>query len=171
MSIDISRRRMFRSALGFPALAAAALADSATVRQPHFPPTAKSVIFLFMHGGPSHLETFDPKPALNRLDGQHVPASFGTVQLQFSKFERQTVLGCRRVFRRFGRAGIEVSDLFPEVARHIDDIAVVRQAGSQSLRSAWIELFRGIGQRYCRARVSKTARSRKRYRRHGRKRA
>src|SRR5437660_1191683 len=122
MSLEISRRQLFRSALGFPALAAAAVADSKT----HFPATAKRVIFLFMHGGPSHLETFDPKPALQRLDGQHVPASFGSVQLQFSKFERQTVLGCRRAFRKYGQSGIEVSDLFPSVASHIDDIAVVR---------------------------------------------
>jgi hypothetical protein len=121
MSIEFSRRQLFRSALGFPALAAAAFGEKT-----HFPPTAKRVIFLFMHGGPSHLETFDPKPALQRLDGQHVPASFGSVQLQFSKFERQTVLGCRRTFRKYGQAGIEVSDLFPNVAKHIDDIALIR---------------------------------------------
>src|SRR5215472_7442927 len=121
MSIEFSRRQLFRSALGFPALAAAAVNQKT-----HFPATAKHVIFLFMHGGPSHLETFDPKPALQRLDGQHVPASFGSVQLQFSKFERQTVLGCRRTFRKYGKAGIEVSDLFPHVASHVDDIAVIR---------------------------------------------
>ena len=83
------------SGLGFPALAAAAVTNPQAAKAPHFPATAKSVIFLFMHGGPSHLETFDPKPALNKLDGQHVPASFGSVQLQFSKFEQSTVLGCR----------------------------------------------------------------------------
>ena len=55
-----------------------------------------------------------------------MPASFGTVQLQFSKFERQTVLGCRRTFKKYGQSGIEVSDLFPHVASHIDDIAVIR---------------------------------------------
>jgi hypothetical protein len=79
-----------------------------------------------MHGGPSHIDTFDPKPALTKLDGQHVPASFGTVQLQFSKFEQSTVLASRRSFRKYGQSGIEVSDLFPNVAQHIDDIAVIR---------------------------------------------
>src|SRR5436305_3482423 len=126
MSTDVSRRQLLLSGLGFPALAAAAVTNPQAARKPHFPATAKSVIFLFMHGGPSHLETFDPKPALQRLDGQHVPASFGSVQLQFSKFEQSTVLGCRRSFKKYGQSGIEVSDLFPSVAKHIDDIAVIR---------------------------------------------
>src|SRR6476659_8348771 len=102
MSIEFTRRGLFRSALGFPALAAAVAADSRSVKKPHFPATAKNIIFLFMHGGPSHLETFDPKPDLNKLNGKHVPPSFGTVQLQFSKFDQQTVLGCRRSFRKYG---------------------------------------------------------------------
>ena len=126
MSIKLSRRRLLLSGLGFPALAAAAVTDPQTARKPHFPATAKNVIFLFMHGGPSHLETFDPKPALNKLNGQHVPASFGSVQLQFSKFEQSTVLGCRRTFKRYGKSGVEVSDIFPHVAARADDIAVVR---------------------------------------------
>src|ERR1700712_5560080 len=120
MSIELSRRQLLASGLGFPAMAAAA------ARKTHFPATAKSVIFLFMHGGPSHLETFDPKPALNKLNGQHVPASFGSVQLQFSKFEQSTVLGCKRSFKKYGQSGIEVSDIFPKVAERIDEIAVIR---------------------------------------------
>jgi len=84
------------------------------------------VIFLFMHGGPSHLETFDPKPALNRLAGEKVPKSFGFVQLQFSEFDKQPVLGCRREFKKYGQSGLEVSDLFPHLARRVDDIAVIR---------------------------------------------
>jgi hypothetical protein len=126
MSIEVTRRELFLSALGFPSLAAAAVTDPLAARKPHFAASAKSVIFLFMHGGPSHLETFDPKPELNRLDGKPAPASFGTVQLQFSKFNDQPVLGCRRTFRRYGKSGIEVSDLFPHVAGRVDDIAVIR---------------------------------------------
>ena len=79
-----------------------------------------------MHGGPSHLETFDPKPALNQLDGKHFPASFGTVRLQFSRFGQQTVMGCRRTFKKYGQSGTEVSDIFPNVGACIDDIAVIR---------------------------------------------
>src|SRR3954451_21643132 len=107
MTGSFSRRELFLSVLGFPALAAAAIDEQAgqAAKKPHFPATAKNVIFLFMHGGPSHIETFDPKPALNKLDGQHVPASFGSVQLQFSKFEQSTVLGCRRSFSKYGQSG------------------------------------------------------------------
>ncbi|MFN7925273.1 MAG: DUF1501 domain-containing protein [Bryobacteraceae bacterium] len=90
------------------------------------PATAKNVIFLFMHGGPSHLETFDPKPELTRLNGQKVPASFGFVQLQFSEFDKQPILGCKRTFQKHGQSGIEVSDLFPNLARRVDDMAVIR---------------------------------------------
>ncbi|MEZ5398165.1 MAG: DUF1501 domain-containing protein [Bryobacteraceae bacterium] len=129
MSTDLaafSRRQFFRSALGFPALAAAAVTNPLAPRKPHFPGPAKNVIFLFMHGGPSHLETFDPKPELNRLHGKPVPASFGRVQLQFSKFEEQPIIGCRRTFARHGQAGIEVSDLFPHTAKHADKLAIVR---------------------------------------------
>src|ERR1700690_3244660 len=127
MSINPSRRDLFLSALGFPALAAAAINEKNTnplvAKAPHFPATAKNVLLLFMHGGPSHIDTFDPKPALARLDGQHVPASFGSVQLNFSKFEESTVLASRRTFKKYGQSGIEVSDIFPHVAERIDDIA------------------------------------------------
>src|SRR5665213_331563 len=126
MSTELSRRQLLLSGLGFPALAAAAVTNPLAARKPLFPATAKNVIFLFMHGGPSHLDTFDPKPLLGKLDGQHVPASFGSVQLQFSKFEQSTVLASRRTFRKYGRSGIDVSDIFPHVAEHADDIAVIR---------------------------------------------
>src|SRR5881398_2370028 len=126
MSIELSRRQLLLSGLGFPALAAAAVTNPQAAKAPHFAPTAKNVIFLFMHGGPSHLETFDPKPDLTKLDGKPVPPSFGTVQLQFSKFNDQPVLGCRRTFKKYGHSGVEVSDLFPHVAERIDDIAVIR---------------------------------------------
>ncbi|MEO7651100.1 MAG: DUF1501 domain-containing protein, partial [Bryobacteraceae bacterium] len=93
---------------------------------PPLPASAKNVIFLFMHGGPSHIETFDPKPLLTKLHGQPVPDSFGNVQLQFSKFKEASILGCQRTFRKYGQAGMEISDLFPNVARHADDLALIR---------------------------------------------
>lgn len=126
MSINFSRRQFLASGLGFPALAAAAVDNPFASKAPQFPATAKNVIFLFMHGGPSHLETFDPKPILNTLHGQHVPPSFGSVQLQFSKFEQSTVLGVKRQFKKYGQSGIEVSDVFPHVAQRADDLAVIR---------------------------------------------
>lgn len=89
-------------------------------RAPHFPAKAKRVIFLFMNGGPSHIDTFDPKPELNRLHGQPIPLSLPT--------ERRTgaALGSPFKFSRHGQSGLEVSELFPNVARHADDLCVIR---------------------------------------------
>ena len=86
---------------------------------------AKSVIFLFMAGGPSHLETFDPKPLLNKLDGQKRPAEFGDVQYQ-NVNSGSRILGTKRTFKKYGKSGIEVSDLFPYQSQVIDDLCVIR---------------------------------------------
>src|SRR6188474_1351791 len=94
-------------------------------KPPHMPAKAKSVIFVFMAGGPSHLETFDPKPLLNRLDGQKRPAQFGEAKYQFVTNEAK-ILGTKRTFRRYGKAGIDVSDLLPHTAEVVDDLAVIR---------------------------------------------
>jgi len=120
MSIDLTSRRAFLkgSGLGFGWMALQSLQAAAR--------PAKRVIFLFMHGGPSHIETFDPKPLLNKLHGQPVPESFGDVQLQFSKFRESPILGCKRSFARHGKSGHEISDLFPHTARHADKLAVIR---------------------------------------------
>jgi hypothetical protein len=139
MSIETASRREFleRSGLGFGRLAlsvllglesgrAASIGNPLAAKAPPLPATAKNVIFLFMHGGPSHIDTFDPKPLLATLNGQHVPDSFGTVQLQFSKFKEVPLLASRRTFRKYGQAGVEISDLFPSVAEHADDLAVIR---------------------------------------------
>ncbi len=102
----------------------------------HFPAQAKSVIFLFMAGGPSHLETFDPKPLLNELDGQPRPKEFGEAKYQFVAKEAR-LLGSKRTFARYGESGIEVSDLFPHVAKVIDEIAVIRSCyGDMVVHSA-----------------------------------
>ena len=77
---------------------------------------AKSVIFLFMAGGPSHIETFDPKPLLNKLNGQKRPAEFGEAKYQFVQANAK-LLGTKRTFKKYGQSGIEVSDLFPHMAR------------------------------------------------------
>jgi hypothetical protein len=120
-------------------------ADPLAPRPPHLPaPKAKAVIFLFMAGGPSHLETFDPKPLLNRLHGQARPAEFGEARYQFIQPDAR-LLGSARRFARCGRSGIAVSDLFPHVSRHIDDLAVLRSCyGDRVVHSAaQYELFTG----------------------------
>jgi hypothetical protein len=120
----LTNRRQFleRAGLGFGWVAANAMSAPA----PHFAPSAKNVIFLFMHGGPSHLDTFDPKPELTKLHGKHVPESFGHVQLQFSKFNESVVIASRRKFQKYGQSGIEVADTFPHLAKQVDKIALIR---------------------------------------------
>src|SRR4029077_20093668 len=96
-------------------------------KPPHMPEhaKAKSVIFLFMAGGPSHLETFDPKPLLNQLDGQKRPAEFGDVQYQ-NVNANSRILGTKRTFKKYGKSGIEISDLVPHQAEVADELCVIR---------------------------------------------
>jgi hypothetical protein len=105
---------------------------------------AKAVVFLFMSGGPSHIETWDPKPLLNKLNGQKRPASFGEAKYQFVTTEAK-LLGTKRTFQRYGKSGIEVSDLLPHTAECIDDIAVIRSChGDMVVHSAaQYQLFTG----------------------------
>jgi len=89
-------------------------------RPPHFPAKAKRVIHIFANGGPSQVDTFDPKPALTKYHGKPLPLDLKT--------ERKTgaAFGSPFKFQKYGQSGIEVSELFPKVATHIDDIAVIR---------------------------------------------
>jgi hypothetical protein len=92
-------------------------------RPPHFAPRAKRVIFLFMNGGPSHVDTFDPKPALVRNEGQTLPES---IRAASTRQNNSRLLGSPFRTRRFGHSGIEATELYPEVGSCIDDICVVR---------------------------------------------
>ena len=92
----------------------------------HFPAKAKSVIWLFMAGGPSHLDTFDPKPLLHKLNGQKMPESFGTVNAQFTNVKEAPILASGQTFSKHGQSGLEISGVFPELAKHADDLAVIR---------------------------------------------
>ncbi len=100
-------------------------------KPPHFAPKAKAVIFLFMVGGPSQMETFDPKPVLDKMHGQQMPASFGEVKSQFVK-TGTPLMGSAWKFKKYGQSGIEVSDLLPHTATCIDDIAVIRSCYTES---------------------------------------
>src|SRR5947208_174208 len=82
-----------------------------TPKAPPLPATAKSVIHLFMQGGPSQVDTFDPKPLLARLNGQHPPESFGNEDFQNGQFRNLVILASKRTFKKYGESGIEVSDL------------------------------------------------------------
>ena len=112
------------------ASASAALNPLASRVPPHAA-RAKAVIFLFMVGGPSQVETFDPKPVLDGLDGQQLPESFGTIKSQFIK-PGTPLMRSNWAFRRHGKSGIEVSELFPHTARCVDDMAVIRSCVTES---------------------------------------
>jgi hypothetical protein len=129
MSTNESRRRFLQtSGLGIGWLAALDLlaADSLEPKPAPWPSKAKRVISLFMQGGPSQMDTFDPKPLLTKLHGKHPPASFGDEDFQNGKFKDSIVLGSRRTFARHGQSGLEVSDLLPHIASKADDLAVIR---------------------------------------------
>jgi hypothetical protein len=95
-------------------------------KQPHFPAKAKYVIHLFMNGGPSHVDTFDPKPELTKRHGQELPVNLPT--------ERKTgaAFASPYEFKKYGQSGIEVSELFSHTAECIDDIAVIRSMHGDS---------------------------------------
>src|SRR5436190_19108406 len=126
--------------------AATASMNPLAAKAPHMPDKAKakSVIFLFLSGGPSHMETFDPKPLLNKLDGQKRPASFGEAKYQFVTSDAK-LLGTKRTFKQYGQSGVEVSDLFPHLAERVDDMAVIRSChGDMVVHSAaQYQLFTG----------------------------
>lgn len=102
------------------------------LRPQHHDAKARRVIFLFMSGGPSHLETFDPKPELQRLHGQPLPASFGSPATRRG-VERNRLLGTRRTFRKHGQSGIEVSDFLPNIAECVDDLCILRGCWGDSV--------------------------------------
>jgi hypothetical protein len=92
-------------------------------KSPHFPARAKRLIFLFMNGGPSHVDTFDPKPELTKQNGQPLPESFAA---KLKRKKKGNLMGSPFKFQHFGTSGIEASELFPEVGGVIDDLCVVR---------------------------------------------
>jgi hypothetical protein len=112
----------------------------------HHPPRAKSVIFLCLAGGPSHLESFDPKPLLTKLDGQEMPESVTAgqpiAQLQGQKL---IVLGPRRPFRRHGRSGTEVSDYFPLLGSLVDSYTIVRSMVTDQINHDPAHTFMNCG--------------------------
>jgi hypothetical protein len=124
--LPLSRREMLcRCSNGFGGLALLhmmAREASAATRPPHHSPKAKSVIFLFMDGGPSQIDTFDPKPRLLQENGQKIPFATPTTVFNIS----DKIYGSPYQFRKYGQSGAEVSELFPHVATCVDDLAIVR---------------------------------------------
>ena len=109
-----------------------ASSDPLAPKKPHFDAKAKRIIFLFMAGGPSHLETFDPKPDLQRLHGEKLPESFGPVKTRRG-VDKNRLLATKRTFKKYGQAGIEISDQLPNLAECADDLCVLRSCHGDSV--------------------------------------
>lgn len=120
----------------FSAAAAEAVSDPMWPRPGHLTPRARSVIWLFMEGGPSHLDLFDPKPELDRLAGQPMPESFGR-PITAMGTAGNTLMATKRTWRRHGQSGLWISDWLPHTARHADDLCV--------LRSCWADGLNHVG--------------------------
>lgn len=145
--IPTSRRQFLRRAgCGFGAVALAALmkepvlgaaspANPALTRIPQHFGRAKSVIFCFMEGGPSHLDTFDRKPLLNQLAGQQLPPSFKEPVLAMGE-SGAPLLESRRTWKQYGQSGLWVSDWFQNVAEHADDLTVINSCVSDGINHA-----------------------------------
>lgn len=133
-----TRRELLKtSAVGFGYLALRALLDQEAgaaepssaappdpllPKSPHFPARAKRIVFLFMKGGPSHVDTFDPKPMLDRYNGKEPP--FELPKITFAK--QGNLLKSPWKFKQYGQSGLPVSDLFPHLAQHVDDLCMLR---------------------------------------------
>ncbi len=127
----VSRREALRRAASGSMAFAGLLAEEASAaraptnpldpKPPHFPARAKRIIFLFMKGGPSHMDTFDDKPLLRRDDGKPLP--FAKPRVQFA--ETGKLLGSPWKFKKSGESGIMVSSLFPHVAERVDDLCIL----------------------------------------------
>ncbi len=136
---NVTNRRQFftQAGSGLAAIALAAMLDQdgygATAvdplapKKPQIPPRAKSIIWCFMEGAPSHVDLFDPKPALVKYAGQPVPPSYHPETLQ-SAFgtTHNGLFPTRHTFKQYGESGLWVSDWLPNIAEHMDEIAVLR---------------------------------------------
>lgn len=143
----LTRREMLlRGGAGFGALALVGLlADEAAAeaelgsplaaKKPHHVPTAKSVIFLFMEGGPSHIDLFDPKPLLKKLAGKPLPDIFERVITAMGEME-SPILADQRKWKQHGESGLWVSDWLPHIATCADDLAVIRSCTTDGINHA-----------------------------------
>jgi hypothetical protein len=156
--IDITRRYFLRqSGLGVGSLALTALlnenqtavaahaADPMAPRPPHFSPRAKSVIYLFMAGGPSQIDLFDPKPQLTKRNGQPIPKSLIEGE-RFAFIEGDPkLLASPYEFQRHGSCGTELSSLLPHLSTIVDDIAVVRSLQTNEFNHGPAQVYMNAG--------------------------
>src|SRR5262245_5274721 len=128
-----------------PAQAAVVGTDPLAPKQPHFKPRAKSVIFLFMAGAPSHLELFDNKPQLAKFDGTLPPAELLKGYRAAFINPSSKLLGPRFKFAKYGQCGAELSDLLPHLATVVDDIAIVKSMTTDAFNHAPGQILMSTG--------------------------
>src|SRR6266567_1027361 len=114
-------------------LAAGVPVDPMAPKKPHHPATAKSIIWLFMEGGPSHVDLFDPKPKLQELSGQPLPDSMKPKFTAMPGTSKNGLMPSKRSFKQYGESGIWVSDWYPNIAQHVDRITVVRSCWTDGI--------------------------------------
>jgi hypothetical protein len=126
-------------------LAQEASGNPLSPRPPHFPARARACIFLFLAGGTSQLDLFDPKPTLKKYEGQRLPDSF-TRGVRFAFISpRATVRPSRHRFRQHGQSGMAISDLLPNLARHADDLVLIRSMHTEVFNHLPGHLFMNTG--------------------------
>jgi len=127
------------------ALAGATSANPLAPRAPHFPAKAKSVIFLFMAGGPSQIDLFDPKPKLQELNGQVIPESY-VANKRFAFIKKDAcLLASKRKFSRQGQSGAEMSELLPHMHSVADDLCIIRSMATDVFNHGPAKLFMNTG--------------------------
>ncbi len=149
----LTRRWFFRDCgVGLGAVALHSLLGRATAapnalapRQPHFPAKAKNVIFLFMAGAPSHLELFDNKPALAKMDGKLPPPDLIKDYRAAFINPSSKFLGPKFKFAKYGQCGAELSELLPHLATVVDDIAIVKSLYTEAFNHAPGQIFMNTG--------------------------
>ncbi len=137
----LTRRQMiFRAGKGFSGLALASMLAEETASaaaSTSAPARAKNIIYIFNHGGVSHVDTFDPKPTLARLSGECVPASFADgLKTSRIDFRKAIMRGSPWQFPKHGQSGLEISTLFPNLSKHADKLAVIRSCYSEAFDHA-----------------------------------
>ncbi|MBL8216608.1 MAG: DUF1501 domain-containing protein, partial [Bryobacterales bacterium] len=138
----LTRRQMLRDAsMGFGTLALSAMLK-AEEPKPHFTPRAKNVIFCYMSGGVSHIDSFDPKPRLAKEAGKPMP--FAVERTMFN--DNGNIMPSPWEFHRYGQCGLEVSDLFPHMGGIADDIAVIRSMTVKFMEHAQANFYFHSGQ-------------------------
>lgn len=141
----LTRRDALKSlACGFGYLALAGM--SSAIAAPHFAPKAKRIIFLFMQGGPSQIDTFDYKPRLDRDDGKKMPFDDArTIANTGARATEQRVMKSPWKFKQHGQSGRWVSELFPEMAKHVDDLCFIHSMRTEGVAHGPATLFLHTG--------------------------